>query len=454
MKLYSVRIHSNSHEELKRLEKFDFDLQYRISKKTDVDYYEVPGILTNEQIEKVKQSGYQVEIIEDLNKVAEERKLEVSSVNRFNITNIALEEMDDTVLGGYMTADEVETALIRLSEQFPNLITLIELPNQTWEGRISRAVRLRAGTNSNRTGVLFTGSMHAREWGGSDICINFLRRLITSFQSNTQLTFGGKIYTSSEIRNFMEELDIFVFPDVNPDGKHYSQTTDPNSGTESNMWWRKNRNPNIATGGTHLGVDINRNFDYLWSSGIGTSSNPPSFIYKGTGPFSEPETRNVRYLFDTYPNIRYYIDIHSYGGLILYPWGDDENQGTDPNQNFRNSSFDQDRGKIGDMTYKEYMPVLDQNTLLNLANRMYDALHSVRGVSYTVMQSAKLYEPSGTSATSIDYAYSRHIVDSGKSKIYAFTVEFGREFVPPYQEMLHIIDDVNAAMTEFCHAIK
>lgn len=150
-----------------------FDLQYRISKKTDVDYYEVPGIITNEQIEKVKQSGYQVEIIEDLNKVAEERQLEVSSVNRFNITNIALEEMDDTALGGYMTADEVETALIRLSEQFPNLITLIELPNQTWEGRISRAVRLRAGTNSNRTGVLFTGSMHAREWGGSDICINF-----------------------------------------------------------------------------------------------------------------------------------------------------------------------------------------------------------------------------------------------------------------------------------------
>ncbi|HDR8054722.1 hypothetical protein OB986_28595 [Bacillus cereus] len=44
MKLYSVRIHSNSHEELKRLEKFDFDLQYRISKKTEEDYYEVPGI--------------------------------------------------------------------------------------------------------------------------------------------------------------------------------------------------------------------------------------------------------------------------------------------------------------------------------------------------------------------------------------------------------------------------
>ncbi|WP_257141635.1 M14 family zinc carboxypeptidase [Bacillus thuringiensis] len=37
----------------------------------------------------------------------------------------------------------------------------------------------------------------------------------------------------------MEGLDIFVFPDVNPDGKNYSQTTDIISGNSSNTWWRK-----------------------------------------------------------------------------------------------------------------------------------------------------------------------------------------------------------------------
>ncbi len=90
--------------------------------------------LTNLQIEKVKQSGYEVEIIDDLNKIAHERRQEVSSINRFTTSNIVSEEITENVLGGYMTVDEIETALIQLSQQFPNFVTLIQLPNQTWEG--------------------------------------------------------------------------------------------------------------------------------------------------------------------------------------------------------------------------------------------------------------------------------------------------------------------------------
>ncbi|MEC2758053.1 M14 family zinc carboxypeptidase, partial [Bacillus cereus] len=306
MNMYSVRIRSNLHEDLMILKKLNLDLQYRAARKVDNEYYEVPGILTNLQIEKVKQSGYEVEIIDDLNKIAHERRQEVSSINRFTTSNIVSEEITENVLGGYMTVEEIETALIQLSQQFPNFVTLIQLPNQTWEGHSSHAVRLRVGTNTNREGVLFTGSMHAREWGGSDICINFLRQLVSSYQSKAPLNFGGKTYTFNQIRDFMEGLDIFVFPDVNPDGKNYSQTTDIISGNSSNTWWRKNRNPNHTNGGNNLGVDINRNFDFLWNSEIGTSDNPAEIIYKGTAPFSEPETRNVKYLFDTYPNICYY----------------------------------------------------------------------------------------------------------------------------------------------------
>ncbi|MCK7476983.1 MAG: hypothetical protein M0C28_05225 [Candidatus Moduliflexus flocculans] len=74
-----------------------------------------------------------------------------------------------------MTADEVESALTNLHTLHPDLITLIALPYKTWENRTCRAVRLRAGSKTDRTGVLFTGSMHAREWGRSDICIDFPR---------------------------------------------------------------------------------------------------------------------------------------------------------------------------------------------------------------------------------------------------------------------------------------
>jgi hypothetical protein len=34
------------------------------------------------------------------------------------------------------------------------------------------------------------------------------------------------------------------------------------------------------------------------------------------------ETKNVHWLFDSHPRIRRFIDIHSFGGTILHPWGD------------------------------------------------------------------------------------------------------------------------------------
>ena len=344
---------------------------------------------------------------------------------------------------GYLTADEVESALINLQTLHPDLVTLIELPHHTWGNRVSQAVRVRAGENTNRAGVLFTGSMHAREWGGSDICITFLVNLINAYRANNTLTYGGKSFAAAQIRSILENIDIFVFPDVNPDGKNYSQTQD--------LWWRKNRNPNTAVGPSTPGVDINRNFDFLWDSGLGTSSNPSSSTYKGESVFSEPETRNVRHLFDTYQNIGYLVDVHSYSELILHIWGDDNNQTIYPEQNFLNPVYDGKRGNPIDTLYGEFVSTLDQNTAVSLAHRMNDALTAVRGKSYTVQQSVGLYP---TSATSDDYAFSRHIVNGLSRKVYAYTIEFGQEFVPPFSEMRNIINDICAAMSELCLAIS
>jgi carboxypeptidase T len=51
-----------------------------------------------------------------------------------------------------------------------------------------------------------------------------------------------------------------------------------------------------------------------------------SETYRGEAPFSKPETQNVKHIFDEFKNIKYYIDIHSFGEMILYSWGDDNNQ--------------------------------------------------------------------------------------------------------------------------------
>jgi hypothetical protein len=54
------------------------------------------------------------------------------------------------------------------------------------------------------------------------------------------------------------------------------------------------------------------------------------------------------------------------------------------------------------------------------------------------------------SATSDDYAFSRHRVNPARRKVCGFTIEFGQEFVPPYHQMRGIMADVAAALTELC----
>ncbi|WP_255298396.1 M14 family metallopeptidase [Brevibacillus dissolubilis] len=413
-------------------------------------------------MEQLRQAGYGIHVMKDLSDTARERLQEVSQAKaqdcqpRGVMTALTRAVLNETVQGGYLTVEEVEAALVQLSQQYPQVVTLLPLPNKTWEGRTSHAVLLRAGTanpgtNQERPGFLITGSMHAREWGGSDICIHFLTELLRAYHQHTPLTYGGKSFTDMEVKTIMETLDLFVFPDVNPDGKHYSQTNDPQGGHSANQgfWWRKNRRSNGVR--EPMGVDINRNFDFLWDSGIGSSAEFPSDTYRGPRAFSEPETKNVKYLMDTYPNIQFYVDIHSYGGMILYSWGDDDNQSINPGQNFRNPAYRQVRGKTDPARknlYREYISALDERMEVKLAQRMNRALQAVRGKSYEVKQAVGLYP---TSATSEDYAYSRHIVDPSKKKIYGFTIEFGQyngEFVPPYDEMKEIIKDVGAALTE------
>lgn len=438
MNMLSVRITANTLEALQALDQFDLDLHRRATRLTEAGQYTVPGILSEAQIQPLQAAGYQVNVLTDLTATAEARRMEMAETTR-SAAGLDAADVEARAVLGYMTAAEVEAASARLCATHPDLLTLIRLPYRTWEGRTCHAVRLRAGTSSPRVGVLFTGSMHAREWGGADACIAFLVNLINAYRAHGPLVLGGKTFTAAQVKTVLGRLNILVFPDVNPDGKHHSQT--------ASMWWRKNRNPNAAVDPAHPGVDLNRNFDFLWSSGIGTSAAVASDVYKGRAPFSEPETRNVRYLIGRFPTIRYYVDIHSFSELILYPWGDDTNQSVDPNQNFRNPAFDGLRGTPGG--YREFMPAADQHRLLDLARRMEAALAAVRGTHYSVQQAVGLYP---TSATSDDYIFARHLVNPSRRKVYPFTIEFGSEFIPPFAEMQHIILELCAAMTELCVA--
>ena len=197
---------------------------------------------------------------------------------------------------------------------------------------------------------------HARELINPDALVGLAYKLCWAYKNNIGITLGSTQWSADYIRTLVEGLDIFILPLLNPDGREYVRLYD--------QWWRKNRGFN-ADGSR--GTDLNRNYDFLWQWSIGmTSSVPSSETYRGSAPFSEPETRNVRWLLDTYPNITGFVDVHSYSELVLYPWGDDNNQSADPTENFLNPAWDGMRGTGGG--YAEYISAADQTRFTNMAN--------------------------------------------------------------------------------------
>jgi subtilisin-like proprotein convertase family protein len=115
---------------------------------------------------------------------------------------------------------------------------------------------------------------------------------------------------------------------ANPDGRVQA---------ESGLSWRKNTNQNYCgSTSTNRGVDLNRNFDFQWDCCGGSSGSECSSTYRGPVAASEPETQAVQnYVRRIFPDQRgpnltdpapdnatgVYLDIHSYGELVLWPWG-------------------------------------------------------------------------------------------------------------------------------------
>lgn len=352
-------------------------------------------------------------------------------------------------MSGYLTTGQVEATIAYLAARFSSFCSLMPLAESSVEGRAIHALRIRGGSSGDRRGVLLLGGVHARELINPDLLCSWVIKLCHAYQDGTGITFGPTTYPTGTVKLLVESLDLFVVPLVNPDGRVFVQAGQPN------RMWRKNRSAN--QGQPCRGVDLNRNYDFLFSSGIGTSTSACDDVFRGPTAFSEPETRNVRSLLNAHPHIVGLADVHSYSELILYPWGDDDNQTTNPAQNF--SVPDPKRGIPNDGLYREYIPAPDLDWYVRTSNRMRDAIAAVRGRMYTVQQSVGLYP---TTATVDDYAYARSFVDPALRTVLALTIETSAKpvandylgaFQPPYSEAQQVIIENGPALVEFCLAV-
>lgn len=273
------------------------------------------------------------------------------------------------------------------------------------------ALRVRAGTGDDRRGVLLVGGVHARELMNPDALIELAVALIVSYRNGSDIVLGGRVWPAADVKVLMETLDIYIVPCTNPDGRHHVMTVDD--------LWRKNRRDNPQT--TCDGVDLNRNCDLLWGVAQGqTSCSPCSDVFAGSAAFSEPETRNVKFLLDT-RRIDCFVDVHSYSELVLYPWGHVRTQTTDSTKRFTTLPTGTCKPII-DSAYQEYMTPRDQQRFQTVAQRIVTAIAGVRGRAYTPQTGFGLY---GTTGTHSDYAYARHIADPNTRKTYGYTFETG-----------------------------
>jgi len=96
---------------------------------------------------------------------------------------------------------------------------------------------------------------------------------------------------------------------------------------------RKNMRVDAKTLGTcqgryeSQGVDLNRNYAFKYGlDDIGSSPDPCDEQFRGSGPFSEPETQAVKSFLDSHPDVKIAINIHAWGNLLITPYNYDSDR--------------------------------------------------------------------------------------------------------------------------------
>ena len=263
--------------------------------------YRVDAFATTAQIKVLTKAGYKIRRLEDVDKVGKQRQAEVRAAAKKGKADRCGRRGDRSLPDG--RRDRGRRGRCRGATQ-RSVHELIALPEKSWEQRHCTAIRIGKG-NRTHPGIYFLGGVHAREWGSPDILINFIELLTKAYRTHTGITIGPKKFSAAQIQSIVNDKDIYVLPQANPDGRNHSMTKDP--------MWRKNRRP-APDGNTCRGVDINRNYDFLWNypkyfdpaAPIANSTDPCDDTFIGPSAFSEPETRNAAWLFDQFPNIRYF----------------------------------------------------------------------------------------------------------------------------------------------------
>jgi carboxypeptidase T len=285
--------------------------------------------------------------------------------------------LDETTLDQrYLNPQKVQQKLIALHEAFPQKTLLKEI-GKSLRGQpifallVSSTPNLESVEYYKKPSMLVDGMHHAREIMTPEIVVDIAEVLLRGAQVE-----------NTRVLEFLREWNVWLVPMVNVDGNQIVWTKD--------NWWRKNAR---GAGGKVWGVDINRNYPFLFGQCDGSSASRSAQDFHGDSPASEPETQALLGLAEfVQPTV--YLSYHSYSEIILFPFGC-AREITSEDSYYRKVSAD----------LAQYLPTDAGNGFYNFGTP-WELLYSVDGDSMNTM-------------------YARY-------GAFSLTIEVNQEFQPSY----------------------
>jgi hypothetical protein len=204
---------------------------------------------------------------------------------------------------GYLDLAGIEGALNATAAAYPEICRVVDLTVRynkpaTANGRHLYAVKIsnHAAEEKNKPAYLLIANHHAREIVTPVIALYAVQQLTSGYGSNPVLTA------------LVDQYEIWVAPTWNPDGYVYVFDVD-------NLW-RKNRRPFP----TSVGVDLNRNYPFGWTSPCDGSTQVNNETYRGPTAASEAEVQTML-AWAADRRFAKVVDLHSYGRQVRYGYG-------------------------------------------------------------------------------------------------------------------------------------
>lgn len=339
--------------------------------------YRIDGVSNKFQRTNIARTGADIVFVQDSSVIVRANQRNLTAIRSLGYQPVPMAAVDDFPPEDalYHNYNEMIADISATAAANKDIVKVFSI-GKSYEGRELWAVKVsdNVHVDEDEPEVVFDGLHHAREHLTVEQTLAIMHALVDGYDHKNR------------IHNIVDEREIYVLFNVNPDGGEYDIEDD------RYHFWRKNRKPTPRP--PYIGTDLNRNYDYKWDCCGGSSDFEGDQTYHGPFPASEPEVAAYQAFVDSRviggeQQITTAISFHTYGELVLWPYG----------YTFQDIPSDMDP--------------TDHEVFVTMGTAMANLTCNEQDGCFTPQQSSDLYITDGSN---LDWMYGAH-------RIFAFTFE-------------------------------